>query len=99
MSAKSFRRRAARILRKTLGLEFVAAHKLARRLLSSKYYADYELDNVAPDACRFRSICGDGPSCCGTELVFYGPGGTFTREELVTVVRHLAKTPSKPKKN
>lgn len=96
MSAKSFRRRAARILRKTFGLEFVSAHKLTRRLLSPHYYSDLELIEVADGAARFRSMCGDGAGCCGSELVFRGTGGDFTRGELVAVIRALTKNP-KPK--
>jgi hypothetical protein len=97
MSAKSFRRRAARILRKTLGLEFIAAQKLARGLLGvGSYKSDLELYELTDGHAAFESPCGD-PEHCGVELVFCGPNGTFTRNELRRTVEELARKPARPR--
>lgn len=96
MSAKSFRRRAARVVRKTLGLDFIAAQKLARGLLGvGTYKTDLELYELTDGQASFKSPCGD-PQHCGVELVFRGPNGSFTRNELRRVVEELARKPARP---
>jgi hypothetical protein len=97
MSAKSYRRRAARVVRKTLDLDFVPAQKLARGLLGvGSYKTDLELYELAEGRAGFASPCGD-PQHCGAELVFRGPNGSFTRNELRAVVEELARKPAHPR--
>lgn len=92
MSAKSTRRRAARILRKALKLSLKPATKLARALLGrGAYKSDLELAEISGyDAVGFASPCGDSDHC-SPELYFRGPAGHFSRQELTTILTHLAK--------
>jgi hypothetical protein len=93
MSAKSYRRRVTRFIRKATGAKLVEAAQIARALvpevlfLVSGYVDDCKLHERAPNFTTWHTSC----ECCGAIFYIEGPRGSFERDELVRIIRELVK--------